>query len=227
MKKSFQLPLLLALTFAAPMSVSAASISDVYKQIDDLRAKAESDMAYVAKNGPNCTSHFDYLSEALLKTKAKVDAAQAALKSGFAKILAAPADGTCKAPDPKDIKLALKGIQAARDNLDFIVAQFDVPPSMFTKKTSHQVMLEAMAAAEGYPNCIPKNRNDPNSTPESQHYQSFHDGVIKLGKLLKQLDEDGGLKEAAKNACSQASNGRDRFASLVTSEDDSSSSDAL
>jgi hypothetical protein len=213
MKKSFQLPLYLALALATPISVSAASIADTYKQIDELRQNAVSDMNYVSKNGPNCTSHFDYLKDALNQTSEKINAAESSLKSGFAKLIAPAADGTCKTPDSKDVKLALRGIQSARDNIEFIIAKFDVSPSMMAMgKTSHQIMLEAMAAADGYPHCVPKNRNNLNSTPESLAYQSFHDGIIKLSKLLKKLDEDGGLKDIAKNQCSQANSGGMQFA---------------
>lgn len=212
MKISTQLPLFLALLFSIPVSASAASLAEVQKQIDDLRQRAESDMAFVAKNGRNCTNHFGTLGDALNKTAARVGAARAALNEAFSKVSTKNEEGSCKTPDLKEVKFMLKGIQAARDHIDFIVDTFDKSPSFLTQKTSHQIMLEAMAAAEGYPNCIPTKRNDPNSTPESLRYQSFHDGIVKLGKLLKQLDEDGGLKAAAKNSCQQANSGRVQFA---------------
>lgn len=202
-RPSIQLPLYLSLMLLAPLGANAAdSISDTLKKIESIRASAEKDIDFVLKNAPNCVAgdRLEKLREMALKpSKVRIQQYARTLQAGYADV-AEGEDNACRAINKEQADKALAAANAVNKDIeDFSETMAAKAKEVAYFYTYDELMMKALAAADGYPKCVPEDANDVNSTPESKRYLKFKDRLSSISEGMAKLRKQ--VKDRLKNGC--------------------------
>jgi hypothetical protein len=170
----------------------SASLVDLNKKAMALIDGANADIAFLRKNGVNCTENVGNLESHMLKPRAD-DLAKfkAKLTAAFGKYVAS--SGSCARPDKATLGASQSAAEEVSTAIEELIALTKTKSVKLFFMTPDQAMMEGLRApkseseAKKYPNCKVTKKGDLYSTVELKTYFAMKAKFVNLRRAVNSM----------------------------------------